>query len=146
MKEIPEENQKLEEIIVSTVEKGNELHDGKSYEEALDEYNKAWGLLPESKLEWEISGWIAACIYSAYFDMAVFQEAKKWAEVALQTRGSVIDTAPLIDLGMVCYALEQYNESYKYFDDAYSYGKARAFKERPKKYLDFYLAKKKEMK
>ncbi|GAA3894371.1 hypothetical protein GCM10022405_19850 [Gibbsiella dentisursi] len=146
MKELAEENKKLEEIIVSTVEKGNELHDGKSYEEALDEYNKAWGLLPESKLEWEIAGWIAACIYSAYFDMAAFQEAKKWAEVALQTRGSDIDTAPLIDLGMVCYELEQYDESYKYFDDAYSYGKARAFKERPKKYLDFYLAKKKEMK
>ncbi|MGG7670810.1 hypothetical protein ACQ4OC_19575 [Yersinia sp. J1] len=146
MKELAEENQKLEETIVSTVEKGNELHDGKSYEGALDEYNKAWGLLPEPKLEWEIAGWIAACIYSAYFDMAAFPKAKEWAEVALQTRGSDIDTAPLIDLGMVCYELEQYDESYKYFDDAYNYGKARAFKERPKKYLDFYLAKKKEMK
>ena len=47
---------------------------------------------------------------------------------------------------MVCYELEQYDESYKYFDDAYIYGKARAFKERPKKYLEFYLAKKKEIK
>ena len=142
MKELAKENKKLEDAIISTVEKGNEFHDSKSYEDALDEYNKAWGLLPEPKLEWEIASWIAACIYSAYFDMAVFPKAKEWAEVALQIRASDIDTAPLIDLGMVCYELEQYDESYKYFDDAYSYGKARAFKERPKKYLDFYLAKK----
>lgn len=139
MKDLAEENKKLEETIVSTVEKGNELHDGKYYEGALDEYNKAWGLLPEPKLEWEIASWIAACIYSAYFDMAAFQEAKKWAEVALQTRGSNIDTAPLIDLGMVCYELNEYNEAYKYFHEAYGYGKKRAFQERPKKYLDFYL-------
>lgn len=142
MKELAEENQKLEEAIVSIVEKGNELHDGKSYEEALDEYNKAWELLPEPKLEWEIACWIASCIYSVYFDMAAFPKSKEWAEVALQTRGSDIDTAPLINLGMVCYELAQYDESYKYFDDAYSYGKAHAFKERPKKYLDFYLSKK----
>lgn len=146
MKTLSEENEKLEETIVSAVEKGNELHDSKSYEEALDEYNKAWEMLPEPKLGWEIASWIAACIYSAYFDMTSFTKAKEWAEVALQTRSSDIDTSPLIDLGMVCYELGQYDESYKYFDDAYIYGKARAFKERPKKYLDFYLAKKKEIK
>lgn len=146
MKELAEENKNLEEIIVSRVEKGNELHDVKSYEEALDEYKKAWELLPDPKLGWEVSSWISACIYSAYFDMAAFKKSKEWAEITLQTRGSDIDTAPLIDLGMVCYELEEYDESYKYFDDAYSYGKARAFKERPKKYLDFYLGRKKELK
>lgn len=146
MKEFIEKYKKLEESIISTVEKGNELHDEKSYEAALNEYTKAWNLLPEPKLEWEISSWIAACINSAYFDMNVFPKAKKWAEIALQTRRSDIDTAPLIDLGMVCYELKQYDESYKYFDDAYNYGKDRAFKERPKKYLDFYLSKKNMMK
>lgn len=146
MKEFIEKHDKLEKLIISTVEKGNELHDSKSYESALDEYIKAWELLPEPKLEWEIASWIAACINSAYFDMGIFQKAKTWAEIALQTRCSDIDTAPLIDLGMVCYELEQYDESYKYFDNAYNYGKARAFKERPEKYFDFYLSKKNTMK
>ncbi len=142
MKELAVENEKLEEEIVATVEKGNEFHDVKSYECALGEYKKAWELLPDPKLDWEVAGWISACIYSAYFDMAAFTNAKKWAEIALQTRGSEIDTAPIMDLGMVCFELEEYDESFKYFEDAYSYGKARAFKERPKKYLDFYLSKK----
>lgn len=146
MKVLSEVNQELEGLIVSVMEKGNELHDDKFYEGALEEYYKAWGLLPESKLDWEIASWIAACMCSAYFDVADFIKAKEWAEVALKTRGSDIDTAPLIDLGMVCYELGQYDESYDYFDAAYSYGKARSFKERPKKYLDFYLSKKKEKK
>lgn len=142
MKELTEEYKELEEIIISTVEKGNNFHHNKFYEEALDEYNKAWELLPEPKLEWEIASWIAACIYKVYFDMAAFSKAKVWAEIALRTRASDINTAPLINLGIVCYELGQFDESYKYFDAAFSYGKARAFKERPKKYLDFYLAKK----
>ncbi|ROL67785.1 hypothetical protein BLX41_21025 [Pseudomonas protegens] len=144
MKVLSVMNKKLEELIVSTVEKGNELHDNKSYEDALKEYCKAWALLPEPKLEWEIASWIAACMYSAYFDMATFAKAKEWAEIALKTRGSDIDTAPLIDLGMVCFELKSLDESYNYFDSAYNYGKARSFKDRPKKYLDFYLAEKKK--
>jgi len=85
--------------------------------------------------------WISANIFSAYFDLGDYNEAKKWGEMTLQTRGSEIDTAPSIDLGMVCYELEQFDEAYKYFNDAYSYGKERAFKSRPKKYLEFFLNK-----
>ena len=80
-------------------------------------------------------------MYSAYFDLADYAEAKKWGETTLWTRGSDIDTAPLIDLGMVCYELNQFEEAYKYFNDAYNYGKERAFQDRPKKYLEFYLRK-----
>lgn len=144
MKVLSDSNQNLEALIVSTVEKGNELHSRKSYDGALKEYFIAWELLPEPKLDWEIASWIAACIYSAYFDIAAFTKAKEWAEVALRTRGSDIDTAPLIDLGMVCFELESFDESYNYFDAAYNYGKARPFKGKPKKYLEFYLAEKKK--
>jgi len=42
---------------------------------------------------------------------------------------------------MVCYELNQFEEAYKYFNDAYNYGKERAFQDRPKKYLEFYLRK-----
>lgn len=72
-------------------------------------------------------------MYSAYFDLADYAEAEKWGETTLRTRGSDIDTAPLIDLGMVCYELNQFEEAYKYFNDAYNYGKERAFQDRSKK-------------
>jgi len=80
-------------------------------------------------------------MYSACFDLADYAEENKWGKTTLRTRGSVIDTAPLIDLGMVCYELNQFEEAYKYFNDAYNYSKERAFQDRPKKYLEFYLRK-----
>ncbi|HFV9245526.1 TPA: hypothetical protein ACIAIH_004528 [Enterobacter bugandensis] len=130
-----------EKRVTSLVEKGIEFHDNQKYAEALDQYQKAWQALTEPKHEWELANWIAACIYSAYFDLADYAEAKKWGETTLRIRGADIDTAPLIDLGMVCYELNQFEEAYKYFNDAYNYGKERAFQDRPKKYFEFYLCK-----
>ncbi|ENG8677782.1 hypothetical protein H4F73_08995 [Enterobacter hormaechei] len=131
----------VEKRVTSFVEKGNEFHDNKKYAVALEQYQKAWQALPDPKFESELANWIAACMYSAYFDLADYAEAKKWGETTLRTRGSDIDTAPLIDLGVVCYELNQFEEAYKYFNDAYNYGKERAFQDRPKKYLEFYLRK-----
>lgn len=130
-----------EKRVASLIEKGNEFHDYKKYTEALEQYHKAWQALPEPKLEWDIASWISACMYSAYFDLADYAEAKTWGETTLRTCGSDIDTAPLIDLGMVCYELNQFEEAYKYFNDAYNYGKERAFQDRPRKYLEFFLRK-----
>lgn len=144
MKELTEYNLELEEEIVSIIEAGNVYSTNGDFDAALKNYQEAWELLPEPKLEWEmLSSWLSGSFYTAYFNQADFESAKSWGEAQLKATSSDIDTAPSIDLGMVCYELEQYDESYKYFDEAYSYGKARAFKERPKKYLDFYLAKKK---
>ncbi|SHM51733.1 hypothetical protein [Morganella morganii] len=143
MKELAEENIELEEKVVSIIEEGNNFNTIGDFDSALKSYETAWLLLPEPKLEWEmLSSWLSGSFYTAYFNLAIFEKAKHWAEAQLKATSSSIDTAPLIDLGMVCYELKQYDESYKYFDDAYSYGKARAFKERPKKYLEFYLERK----
>ncbi len=99
---------KFDEKVTSLVQKGNEFHGNQKYAEALEQYQKAWQALPEPKLESEFANWISACMYSAYFDLADYAEAKKWGETTLRTRGSDIDTAPLIDLGMVCYELNQF--------------------------------------
>ncbi len=89
---------KFDEKVTSLVEKGNEFHDNQKYAEALEQYQKAWQALPEPKSESELANWISACMYSAYFDLADYVEAKKWGETTLRTCGSDIDTAPLIDL------------------------------------------------
>jgi len=108
---------------------------------ALEQYQKAWQALPDPKFESELTNWIAACMYSAYFDLADYDEAKKWGEATLRTRGSDIDTAPLIDLCMVCYELNQFEEVYKYFNDAYNYGNERVIQVRPKKILNSICAR-----
>ncbi|SFU21525.1 Tetratricopeptide repeat-containing protein [Kosakonia arachidis] len=139
MKQLSHIDEKLENEIVFIVESGNIKHDDEKLDEALSLYIKSWSLIPEPKLEWDISNWVTACLYSVYFDLGNFTTSKEWGEISLKTRSSDIDTSPLIDLGMVCYELGQYDEAIKYFDDAYQYGKNRAFQDRPKKYLDYYL-------
>ncbi len=80
-------------------------------------------------------------MYSACFALKENDEAKKCGERILSTRGSDIETAPLIDLGMVFYELNQFDEAYKYFNDSYNYVKERTFQDRAEKYLEFYFPK-----
>lgn len=80
-------------------------------------------------------------MYSACFALKENDEAKKWGERILSTRGSDIETAPLIDLGMVFYELNQFDEAYKYFNVSYNYVKERTFQDRAEKYLEFYFPK-----
>ncbi|MGC5700721.1 hypothetical protein J4P02_11045 [Pseudomonas sp. NFXW11] len=145
MRVLSDENPELEEKIVSIIELGNSLNTDRDHASALREYEKAWALMPEPKLQWEMIGsWLAGSFYTAYFGLSDFENAKYWAELQLEAEGSDVDTAPLIDLGMVYFELGDNEASYRCLDKAYQYGKERAFKQRPKKYLDFYLAEKKK--
>ncbi|GGL36262.1 hypothetical protein GCM10009091_17830 [Pseudomonas brenneri] len=145
MKDLSEENPDLEVRISSIMETGNELDEAGNKLEALAAYEQAWALLPEPRLGWKLlTGWIAGSFYNFYFDAGDFKTAKYWAQITLDGRSSERNTAPLIDLGMVCVELHEEEKAFQYFDAAYAFGKERAFKERPKKYLKFYLDKKKK--
>ncbi|EAS1760870.1 hypothetical protein BH012_23345 [Salmonella enterica] len=129
----------LNEEINKIVLEGDKYRHNKDINSALLCYEKAWILVPEPRTSWMMpSYWIASSFFSAYFDKCDYEKAKSWAYVLLEVKDS-IDTGPIVNMGMVCFELEQYDEAYKYFHDAYSYGKKRAFQERPKKYLEFYL-------
>ncbi|WP_321864604.1 hypothetical protein [Pseudomonas paraveronii] len=145
MKDLSEENRDLEAKIFCIMETGNKLDEEGKKPQALAAYDQAWELLPEPKVGWKLlTGWIAGSLYNLYFDGGDFKTAKYWAQAALDGRSSERNTGPLIDLGMVCLELHEEDEALQYFDAAYSFGKERAFKERPKKYLTFYLGKKKK--
>ncbi|WP_081687017.1 hypothetical protein [Chitinilyticum litopenaei] len=142
MKELSEKDAPLEAIIISLTEEGNSIEIAGNFLSAIEKYQEAWDLLPEPKHEWEmLSGWLSSCFFSSHLSLGNFELAKQWAENAVKSASSSIDTAPFIDLGIACYELGQLDEAFTSFDRAYGYGKARAFKERPKKYLDFYLKK-----
>jgi len=141
MKELSENFLELEAEIISIIEKGNELNSKKKHEEAISLYKKAWGILPEPKLGWEmISSWLAGSFFTAYFYLEEYDLAKHWAIKQLDSDDADSNTAPLIALGMVCFELNELKEAFGYFDSAYIYGKERAFKGRPEKYFKFYLS------
>lgn len=139
MKELAETNADLEQEIVDVTEDGNALAVEGAHDEALEAYDAAWKLLPEPKTEWAmISNWIAGSFYNSLFAQNKFTEAKNWAELELYTRESDIDVGPWMHLGIVNYELGDEAQAYHYFKKAYDFGKARVFKEEPKKYHDFY--------
>lgn len=142
MKELNEINPRLEDEIIQIVEEGNIFHESNLYTAALDNYKEAWEKLPDDK-EWSfLTYWIAGCLYQAYFDMKEYKIAKDWIKISMASQTSKIDTGGFMDLGMVCYELGQHDEAYTAFDSSFKLGNRRAFKERPTKYLDFYLNKK----
>jgi len=142
MEDLANANPELAKDIMGIMESGNALDERGDKDAARSAYQRAWDLLPEPKLEWPpLSAWITGSFYNLHFDSADFAAAKQWAQKSLQARESDIDTGPLIDLGMAHFELEEYAEAYRYFEQAHRLGKARAFQERPRKYLKFYLEK-----
>ena len=140
LKDLSDVNPELGKKIVSIGEEGNRFARNKDYTAAIGNYKKAWELLPEPKLEWEPhSMWLSSSFYDAYLALKDYKKAEFWAQNRLKAVSSDIDTGPYTDLGMVYYELGQYDKAYEYFDIAYQGGQTRAFKERPKKYLNFYL-------
>jgi tetratricopeptide (TPR) repeat protein len=139
MKDLADESPTLADEVMRIMGSGNELDEQNKKNEAQALYQKAWELLPEPKLEWTpLSAWVTGSFFNLHFDNGDFEAAKDWAQKTLDGRESDIDTGPLINLGMVYFALGDHAQAYRYFDDAYSF----AFQERPKKYLKFYLEKK----
>lgn len=145
MKNLADEDPSLADEIMTAMTSGNDLDDKNKKTAAQALYQKAWDLLPEPKLEWTpLSSWVTGSIFNLHFDNGDFKAAEPWAQKTLEGRESDIDTGPLINVGMVLLELGRSAEAYKHFDEAYSFGKARAFQERPKKYLNFYLDEKKK--
>ena len=136
MKDLADVNSTLADEIMCVMASGNELDEQNKKEQAQAHYQKAWDLLPEPKLEWTpLSSWVTGSFFNLHFDNGDFEAAKHWAQKTLDGRESDIDTGPLINLGMVCFELGDQAQAYKYFNEAYNFGKARAFQERHKKYL-----------
>lgn len=145
MKDLADENPSLADTIMAIMASGNDLDDQNKKNEAQAMYQQAWDLLPEPKLGWTpLSSWITGSFFNLHFDNGDFEASEPWAQKTLEGRESDIDTGPLINVGMVYLELGKHGDAYEAFDKAYVFGKARAFKERPKKYLNFYLDEKKK--
>lgn len=139
MRELLQINPELEREIIELTEEGIIYHESNLYTIAIDSYQDAWNKLPDNK-QWDyLTYWIAGCLFQAYFDIQEYKTAKEWIRLSIAGQKSKIDTGGFMDLGMVCYELNQLEEAYLAFDCAFKLGNKHPFKERPKKYLTFYL-------
>ncbi|MBZ9664126.1 tetratricopeptide repeat protein [Pseudomonas sp. LMG 31766] len=142
MRDLEVEQPDLAEKIINVIESGNMMADEGAHEKALAAYNQAWNLLPDPKIEWTmISSWLAGCFYESFFQLEDFKSALHWASIELDIRESDIDVGPWMNLGKVYYELNDHDAAFNYFKKAFDFGKARVFKEEPKKYYEFFKLK-----
>ena len=133
--------EKLEKEIVQRIEEGNSLDDAGEHDKALAIYIAEWDNFPGDKYKEDLGLWIASCIFQAYFDMLKFNEAKHWALECLKMDLPDYATEEYMRVGEVYYELNEFDQSYKYFEIAYERGKKRAFKEHDNKYWTFFKQK-----
>jgi tetratricopeptide (TPR) repeat protein len=68
---------------------GDKLAEAGAYEDALDEYDKAWNLVPSPRNEWNASTWILAAVADACFLGGHGDMAYKALEYAMTCPGAI---------------------------------------------------------
>ena len=132
----------LAQAIIDITEDGNALEVEGALDEALASYEKAWHLLPIPKTGWTmLSAWVTSCFYGVYFTKQDFKAALEWGLLELESRDSVVDVGPWMDLGKVYFELGEQDIAFSYFQKAFEIGKSRVFKEEPKHYYKFFTAR-----
>lgn len=111
---------------------------------ALSIYLALWDKLPEPKHQQpeQIANSLINCIFDNYFESKNYIQAKQWALKALNNDTAQDGAYEWLQMGQVCYELNELDDALKYFDIAYQRGKYRAFQEYDKKYWQFYSANK----
>lgn len=108
----------------------------------LQKFIESWEKLPEPKFDQpeQLAELIIYCIFEELMDLADYRKAKLWAEKGMLTgrAQSPYSSYEYFQMGRICYELEEYDESMKYFNIAYEQGQKRAFQGFDKKYWEFY--------
>lgn len=141
--ELSKINPELASKIQKIVEEGNSKSDAKKYKESSGIYLTAWELLPEKKANWDLAQWISMSLFQDKMAVGEFAEAKRWALLSYEARPSDIDFASLIDLGWVCLELNELDEAFRWFSNAYEIEGRAAFSDYPSKLYKFFSNMKK---
>ena len=109
---------KLHELITRYCEEGDRLFDDGLFDEALLEYDSAWGLLPEPKLKWDAASWIYAAKGDAYFFKGDYSNALPYFR-GLYNQFEMINEFVLIRYGQCLYELGEIEKGKRFIFEAY---------------------------
>lgn len=106
---------------------------------------RAWEILPEPKLGWEFySNIMPRDNLLFYRDTRQFDKAKHWLEVTRESYGPGRDESIEFDAATLWYEMGDFDQAFEEFDRQYKAFKKRPFEGHDKKYLDFYMSRKKK--
>ena len=124
----------LHEVITRYCEEGDRLFDDGLFDEALLEYDSAWGLLPEPKLKWDAASWIYAAKGDAYFFKGDYSNALPYFR-GLFNQFEMINEFVLIRYGQCLYELDEIEKGKQFLFEAYMLGGKELFINENAKYF-----------
>ena len=124
----------LHEVITRYCEEGDRLFDDGLFDEALLEYDSAWGLLPEPKLKLDAASWIYAAKGDAYFFKGDYSNALPYFR-GLFNQFEMINEFVLIRYGQCLYELDEIEKGKQFLFEAYMLGGKELFINENAKYF-----------
>ncbi len=123
--------------ITSYCAEGDVLAEENKYEAAIAEYNKAWGLVPEPKNEWEASTWILAAIADACFLAGYKTSAREALQYVMTCPGAIGNPFLHLRYGQVLFDADEKEGAVDELMRAYMGGGAEIFAAEKARYFDF---------
>lgn len=116
---------------------GDGLAEEDRFKEAVDEYSKAWELIPEPKTDWNASTWVLAAIADACFLGGFTEQATEALEYAMKCPGALGNPFLHMRLGQVLYDAGELDAAANELMRAYMGGGAEIFRAEDSRYLQF---------
>ncbi|OUJ14921.1 hypothetical protein [Acetobacter sp. DsW_063] len=132
--ELPDD---LYERIKSLCKKGDDLAKAALFDEALDQYDAAWRLVPDPKNTWEASTWILAAIADSCFLAGYNTSATEALAYAMTCPGGLGNPFLHLRYGQSLFDLDQKDHAADELMRAYMGGGIEIFHGEDKKYLTF---------
>jgi tetratricopeptide (TPR) repeat protein len=134
MSKLPPE---LRKMIDQLCQKGDKFAQIDQLDDALDQYEAAWELLPFPKGQWPASTWILMAVGDLYFCHRHFVAARDALREALQSPGGHENEFLWLRLGQSLYELEDLNGAADAFETAFRMNGEELFVDEDPKYLNF---------
>lgn len=125
------------EAIKALCASGDSFAEARNFESAIDEYNRAWALVPEPKNEWEASTWILAAIADACFLSGYRTSAQEALQYAMTCPGAIGNPFLHMRYGQVLLDGGDENGAAEELMRAYMGGGKEIFASEDGRYLDF---------
>lgn len=138
-------DKQLDEAIFSECDAGAMESDAGNFELAEKRYLKSWDMFPEPKLSWNSSQVRLYAISDFYLGWEKLEKALEWAMLVFKTELLEGDGTPQLKVGIIQFEMGNLDAAYAVFRDAFTISGKRTFQGFDKKYLNFYLAKVKEV-
>jgi len=117
--------------------KGDQFAEIDQFDDAIENYDRAWDLLPDPKQHWPAATWILMSLGDAYFALSEYAIAADILMEAIDCPDGGENPFVLLRLGQCLLELGQLDKAANSLESAFRRGGETIFQDEDSKYIDF---------